>query len=245
MRKVDRAGVDGPIASRTSRARVLQMLRDSAHPLGVREVAEVLGVHPNTARVHLEGLVDADLAAPEQEKLDAPGRPRTVYAAVAAGTQIGQRNFSMLATILTGMVAMSVPDPVGISLEAGQAWGRYLSERPVPHQQVDAEQTLDRLQDILQEVGFDPDSDRKDEAAIHDVGVPRALRIRNCPFREVAKSHPQIACAIHLGLMQGALEEMDSPLTVDRLEPFVQPTLCVAHICAVADRETRSPAVTN
>lgn len=243
MRKVGPAAVDGTSAPRTSRVRVLQMLRDSAYPLGVREVAERLEVHPNTARGHLEGLVDADLAAPEQEKLTVPGRPRMVYTAVADGAQTGQRNFSMLSTILTSLVARSVPDPVGVSQEAGQAWGRYLSERPVPYQRVDAEQTLDRLQDMLQEVGFDPDPDpgRDDKAATHDVGAPRALRLRNCPFREVATSHPQIACAIHLGLMQGALEEMHSPLTVDRLEPFVQPTVCVAHISSVADGETRSP----
>lgn len=232
MRKVTRGAADGPTTSRTSRARVLELLRDARHPLGVREIAALLEVHPNTARVHLEELVDAELAVSEQEKLPAPGRPRTVYAAVESGTQVGQRNFSMLSTILTSVVARSVPDAVGVSLEAGRAWGRYLSERPIPYHQVSAEQTLERLQDILQESGFDPGPRGDDETAMQAADAPRALQLRNCPFREVATTHPQIACAIHLGLMQGALEEMDSPLTVDRLDPFVQPTLCVAHISA-------------
>lgn len=233
MPKVGSALVDGPVALGASRARALQVLRDSAHPLGVREVATLLDVHPNTARVHLDGLVDVGLAAPEQEKLDAPGRPRTVYAAVPGSAQAGRRNFSMLSTILTSLVATSVPDPVDASLEAGRAWGRYLSDRPVPYQRVDAEQTLGRLRDVLDEVGFDPERD--EGVATERADAPRALRLRNCPFREVATSHPQVACTIHLGLMQGALEEMDSPLTVDRLEPFVQPALCVAHISPVAD----------
>ncbi len=208
------------------RARVLRALRDGGKPLGVREVAALLEVHPNTARGYLVGLVDEGLAAPEHEKLDAPGRPRTVYAATAEGAHVGRRNFSMLSTILTSLVARSVPDAEDASLKAGRAWGRYLSERPVPYQRVDAEQTRNRLQDMLEEVGFDPE---------RDVGAPRVLRLRNCPFREVATTHPQIACTIHLGLMQGALEEMDSPLTVDRLEPFVQPTLCLAHLSSLAD----------
>ena len=37
-------------------------------------------------------------------------------------------------------------------------------------------------------------------------------------------------CSVHLGLMQGAMQTWESPLTVDRLEPFVPPDLCVAHL---------------
>lgn len=218
---------------KASRAGVLQALRDGGRPLGVREVAALLEVHPNTARTHLVALVEEGLAAPQPEKLAAAGRPRTVYAAVAAGPHVGRRNFPMLSTILTSLVGRSVPDPEGVSLEAGRAWGRYLSQRPVPYELVDAEQTRGRLQDMLEEVGFEPDRDEVPRS--QDAGPLQPLRLRNCPFREVATSHPQITCTIHLGLMQGALEEMDSPLTVDRLEPFVQPSLCVAHLALRSD----------
>ncbi|XAS76868.1 helix-turn-helix domain-containing protein [Dermatophilaceae bacterium Sec6.4] len=222
------------------RARVLRALRDSGRPLGVREVAELLEVHPNTARTHLVGLVEEGLAAPQQEKLAAAGRPRTVYAAVAAGPHVGRRNFPMLSTILTSLVARSVPDPEGVSLEAGRAWGRYLSQRPVPYEPVDAEQTRGRLQDMLEEVGFEPDRDEVRTPG--HAGPLQPLHLRNCPFREVATSQPQITCTIHLGLMQGALEEMDSPLSVDRLEPFMQPSLCVAHLALRSDvRSDRQP----
>ena len=48
------AGHDG---SPTRRAQVLGELRSADEPLGVIEVAHRLGVHANTARFHLDGLV--------------------------------------------------------------------------------------------------------------------------------------------------------------------------------------------
>lgn len=45
-----------------------------------------------------------------------------------------------------------------------------------------------------------------------------------------ARAHAQVVCPIHLGLMQGAMAAWDAPVTVNRLEPFAEPDLCVAHL---------------
>jgi predicted ArsR family transcriptional regulator len=39
-----------------------------------------------------------------------------------------------------------------------------------------------------------------------------------------------VVCSIHLGLMQGMLAELDAPIDTDRLDPFVEPDLCVARL---------------
>jgi predicted ArsR family transcriptional regulator len=56
-----------------SRADVLDMLRAADNPLGVRDVAQQTGLHPNTARFHLEALVEAGLAERETEDRETPG----------------------------------------------------------------------------------------------------------------------------------------------------------------------------
>ena len=66
-----------------SRADVLDMLRAADGPLGVREVAQRMGLHPNTARFHLEALTEAGLAVRETEDRETPGRPRIGYRAAA------------------------------------------------------------------------------------------------------------------------------------------------------------------
>jgi len=37
-------------------------------------------------------------------------------------------------------------------------------------------------------------------------------------------------CAMHLGIMQGALGELRGPLEAEGLQPFVTPHLCVAKL---------------
>ncbi len=68
-----------------SRADVLDMLQAAGTPLGVREIAQRMGLHPNTARFHLEALVEAGLASRETEGREKPGRPRIGYRAAADG----------------------------------------------------------------------------------------------------------------------------------------------------------------
>jgi predicted ArsR family transcriptional regulator len=58
-----------------SRADVLDMLRTADGPLGVREVAQRTGLHVNTARFHLEALVEASLATRETEDRETPAPP--------------------------------------------------------------------------------------------------------------------------------------------------------------------------
>ena len=118
-------------------------------------------------------------------------------------------------------------------MEAGHTWGRYLTERPAPYQRLSEEESVTRLLRILDDIGFAP------EPAAEE---PRQIRIPHCPFREVAEGHREVVCAIHLGLMRGALAEMGAPVTADRLVPFVEPSLCVAHLAPVHRTPDAAPA---
>lgn len=212
-----------------SRARVLELLRAAADPLGVQDIAEQTGLHPNTARFHLDGLVDDGYAERDTEGRDQPGRPRAVYRAVPGDAAAGRRSYRLLAEILTTLVADNVPQPERLAREAGRAWGEYLTERPAPFERLDPPEATRRLVGILTEIGFAPSAETPDDRAPGDDGGVR-VELRHCPFREVAEHHRNVVCSLHLGLMQGALEVMRAPMEADRLEPFVEPSLCLAHL---------------
>lgn len=211
-----------------SRARVLDVLRAAGDPVGVQDVAEQVGLHPNTTRFHLDGLVDAGLAERHTEDRTQPGRPRTVYAAGAADVPAGQRSYRLLAEMLTGLVAETLPEPGRAAETAGEAWGRYLAEKPAPSQRIDAVEGLRRLSTVLADAGFAPDTVDDPERPV----VP----LRHCPFREVAELHRDVVCSLHLGLIRGVLDEVRAPLEADRLEPFVEPSLCLAHLAPASGR---------
>lgn len=56
--------------------------------------------------------------------------------------------------------------------------------------------------------------------------------LRHCPFLELAEGRPGVVCPVHLGLMRGALETWAAPVTVERLEAFAEPDLCLVHLAS-------------
>jgi predicted ArsR family transcriptional regulator len=208
-----------------SRADVLDMLRAAGRSLGAREVAQRAGLHPNTARFHLEALVKAGLAAREAEDRKTPGRPRIGYRAVADGPA-GRRRYRLLAEMLTSLIAGAMPEPGRVAEDAGREWGAYLTETPPPYRKLSAGEAIEKLTEIMEELGFAPHAEASDTAG------PLRLCLRQCPFREVAERHRDVVCSLHLGLMRGALDQMRAPVSTDRLDPFVEPSLCVARLTA-------------
>jgi predicted ArsR family transcriptional regulator len=205
-----------------SRTRVLEVLQDSGTQLNVSDVAARVGLHTNTVRLHLDALVAAGLAESEAEKRDLRGRPRTLYAANANSANAGRRSYRLLAEILASSMAAQTSKPREAAVKAGQEWGRFLGEGPPPFKRVDADEATGRLVGALDTLGFSPEAVTR--------GRQRRVLLHHCPFREVAKEYPEVACSIHLGLMNGLLAELDAPLEVDRLDPFVEPALCVASL---------------
>lgn len=201
---------------------MLELLQEAARPLGSAEVARSIGLHPNTARFHLEGLVAAGLAERTIERREVRGRPQTLYASDPASPSSGQRSYRLLAEILTSHLAAHSCSPGIAAQSAGEAWGQALAqETPRSGRATDAQATR-ILSDALEEIGFAPEAAGR--------GRARQILLHHCPFREAAQEHREVVCGVHLGLMRGLLAELGSSLWADRLDPFVEPTLCVASL---------------
>ena len=204
------------------------MLRTADRAFGVREVAQRMGLHPNTARFHLEALTAAGLTAREAEERARPGRPRIGYRA-AGGAPGGRRRYRLLAEMLVTLIARSVEEPGRAAEQTGREWGAYLAEQPPPYHRLSAAEAVANLTAVLRDMGFEPQS-----VPDADDGGYR-VRLLHCPFLEVAREQPAVVCALHLGLMRGAFARMRAPVTASALEPFVEPGLCVATLTARDD----------
>jgi predicted ArsR family transcriptional regulator len=212
---------------RRRRAEVLEMLRAAEGPLGIRDVAERMQLHANTARFHLEALVSAGLAVRETEDRGRPGRPRIGYRAVRAGSA-GLRQYRLLAEMLTGIIARAMPGSGPAAEEAGWEWGAYLTQEAPPYRRLTAAEAVGQLAATMDGLGFAPLA--SPSASAGEASGRYRLGLRQCPFREVAQHHPEIICSLHLGLMRGALARMRAPVTAEGLEPFAEPSLCLAHL---------------
>jgi len=205
-----------------SRAQILAELADDG-PLDTRELAQRVGLHVNTVRVHLAALIDAGLVEAETAPPRGRGRPRLTYKMTVTAPDDGGRRYRLLAEMLTALVArFGGQDATAHLEEIGAAWGRHLVESPPPFAEPSEDEAVTRLVSLLAEIGFQPE--------LEQVGRSRRILMQPCPFLELARRHEEVVCPIHLGLMRGALSELGARTTATKLEPFVRPELCVAHL---------------
>ena len=254
------------MAESPRRRAVLDVLRAAPAPLGVTETAERLGVHPNTVRFHLDALVAEDLVERRAEASTGPGRPRTVYTVRPGMDRGGARGYLLLARMLLSRGPAAEPaEAREQARETGREWGRFLVDPLPPFERPTAQRSVTRLLALLADLGFEPEpaagatpesapgpAPESAPGAVResapgpapgtaDENTPERIRLRHCPFLELAEEHGELICPLHLGLIQGALDRLDAPLTATRLEPFAEPDSCYAHLSAAgsAPRDTR------
>ena len=220
-------GTTGGTEQGGRRTHIIQLLRDAKEPLSVAEVAGAVGVHVNTARFHLESLVDAGLARRETEARSLPGRRRILYTGTLPNqTHERAQGYRLLAEILTSTIAARYPAAGEDMYEVGKEWGRYLTSRPTPFEVFDEGEIDKRVVDKLDALWFAPELCRD--------GGPHLL-LHHCPFVETAKRAPQVVCQLHVGMINGSLEELRSAQRVVRIEPQAQPHLCRAWLGPVPE----------
>lgn len=207
-----------------ARVRLLELLREAGAPRGALELAEELGVHPNTVRAGLAILVDAGLVTAEPQPRTEPGRPKIVFSASPGPSERDVGGYRLLASMLARALA-EAPDPAGLAIASGEAWGRYLVERPEPHARPTTAEAVAHVVQLLDAHGFAP---TVDDAAAADGEL--AVCMHRCPFLELARANQGVVCSAHLGLLRGALAELAADVDATALEPSFDPVRCVVRL---------------
>ena len=206
------------------RAEVLGLLRASTVPLDAPAVADRLGVHTNSARFHLEALVRLGLAQREAQERSTPGRPAVLYAASAAAPLGAEASYRELASALADALTQRGRSPQERARRAGEVKGRAMAAA----EDSAGQPPVDTVVRTLVRLGFDS----------RPAARGRRIDITPCPFRDLVEQHGDVVCAVHHGLMDGVLEQVEAPLEVDRLTPFAGPDRCAATL-----RRTTGPPV--
>lgn len=189
-----------------SRRRIAETLGAADGGLTVAELAERVGLHPNAVRQHLDalqraGVVVAAPSAPTGRR----GRPSAVYdlAAPHAVAAVGHRELVRLLLEFARQMGTSEDD-----IEAF-GWGQG--------PKLMAGEGIEALVASFAGLGFAPEE-------VTSEGDRRAgaidLRLRSCPFREaVLAEGGHLICALHRGLVRGALERIDGGADLEVFEP--------------------------
>jgi predicted ArsR family transcriptional regulator len=212
-----------------ARADILDALTDQPEPCTIRALSALTRRHPNTIREHLNALADDRLAVRTRAAGQSRGRPAWLYSTnPEVGSDPGVREYAGLASALAAQIARSRQPRVD-AIEAGRRWGHELMRRsavaagegqvPGAAMAPTAVGARRAVVTLLEELGFAPSPDAR-------VGV---VKLRRCPLLEAAHQHPEVVCAVHLGLVRGALDELGTePERSERtaLQPFSEPGAC-------------------
>jgi len=201
-----------------SRRQLLDALRSAGGPLDVAALAAAVGLHVTTVRFHLDVLERAGLVRRAAARDSRPGRPRALYVATAvADLNGGQRQ---LADVL---VAALAADPHTGPRWAEQAGRRWADTQVATGAGGSWDEGTRQVSDLFDRLGFAP--------RVVDGNQQRHLELDACPFRDLARAHPEVVCAVHLGLLRESLSRLRVPLAEQAgLRPFVGPELCIADV---------------
>ncbi len=178
-------------------------------PRSTAEIAELLGLHPNTVRPHLEQMRAVGLLAVEADARGSVGRPLHRYALAPDAPSLGLESpaFPLLASMLTRMAAragLAPDDAVAAGAEQGRALAAASQDLAGGRQDTargpDERGCVGSLLAALADMGFDP--------AAGDGGTAVTIAFTHCPFRELAEAHPEVVCNLHRGLIEGFVEQL-------------------------------------
>jgi predicted ArsR family transcriptional regulator len=195
-------------------------LARSLRPLGTAEIAERLGLHPNTVRPHLDRLREVGLLDVATEpRAGGVGRPQHRFSLRSTAPALGLEPPALpLLANLVVRLAHTVGATAADALEVGREQGEADA---VPYTR--AASCLEALVDELDARGFDPTVDGTDD------GETAVIGFAHCPYRELAEAHPELVCSLHQGMVEGFVDAMGDA-TVDEFHSLVHRTPCQVSI---------------
>ena len=181
------------VLAQPSRARLFRMLRELQRPAGTEELAELLGLHPNGVRVHLERLAEARLVVRERERRPR-GRPRDSWTIDPATGPGGDppTAYADLSRWLVRDLATRIARPEDVE-STGREIGRELAAECATGT------PEERMHQALAKLGFRPRRSVGSDGELY-------YTLANCPYRDAVRQNQPVICALHRGLTRGLLD---------------------------------------
>ncbi|HEY9333614.1 MAG TPA: helix-turn-helix domain-containing protein [Kribbella sp.] len=187
-----------------TRRRLYEYVVGRPEPVSRDDAASALGIPRTTAAFHLdrlteEGLLDTCYERRTGRTGPGAGRPAKLYHRSDREIEISlpERQYAVAGQLLAA--AIQDAESTGVTPreavnrrahEYGETLGRAVRDRG-------------GLLQVLEAYGFEPRPDAD------------GIALANCPFRRLAKDHPQLVCGMNLHLVAGLLTTVDAPLQAE------------------------------
>jgi predicted ArsR family transcriptional regulator len=228
------SSLDDPV-----RRSLYEFVSGSAEPVGRDAAAAAAGIGRPLAAYHLDklvglGLLSASYQRPAGRGGPGAGRPAKVYA--RSGNEfavtVPPREYELAARLLAVAVESDRGAAIRAALhDAAQQFGASLGERSRAADP-GGEGARQAAADALRGHGFEPSQDEDG-----------TIRLRNCPFHQLAAEHRDLVCGMNLALIEGLVAGLGANGLQPALDP--QPGHCCVAIGSGAPSDDTQGAETS
>ena len=236
--------------------RVLEVVEGAGQPISSAEVAKTLKLHPNTAREHLDALLNAGLVTTLPLRTGKRGRPTLLYSVTTLDPN------QILSTYLDVITATAISlaegsDGVAQAIAVGKNWAGLTCPQPAQTGFQGTSGAVASEDSNLSEAGADTADDanglaeanQRLENAIDQLRpiftvmgfspelAKNKLVLRSCPFAKGGWPHP-LVCIIHEAYIAELLTRSSGVRVVSSAELKLHPQLASAWLVELKRNKT-------
>ena len=197
------------------RHRLYEVVTSQPGPVSRDEAASAAGISRALAVYHLDKLVESGLLTasyqrPPGRSGPGAGRPAKMYARSDRefAVTVPPREYELAARLLVQAVEADPSDRSRTALaEAARRLGTELGSafRPAAG---DPDAARRDVKGVLTQQGYEP-----------CCGADGVIRLRNCPFHQLAEQHREVVCGMNLALVEGLVEGLGADGWHPALDP--------------------------
>lgn len=220
--------VSDTVIDSPTRAQILDILRGSSEGQTVKDVATMVGIHPNVARTHLTKLTQAKLVSYTEQRREQGGRPARIYRAVLfaptdSKTTSQSQSTPLLIAFLIGLIeratkASNSEDATQSTDHLSQGWAlaKTLGNAHLSGHQPQRGQTIGHIATLIASAfaTYEPSiavraktADWAEVIGLHRLAAP------------IADHDPALAKVFINGLVVGAGDAIGTRLDIDESTP--------------------------
>lgn len=192
------------------RRRLYEYVAASREPVGRDQAAAATGVSRSLAAFHLDRLATLGLLSVEFRRLSGKsgrgaGRPNKLYrrAQTPVSVQLPERRFDLAADLMAGAIDALGSRAIRVLDQGAHDRGVELGRSAAGSEAVptsgaatttEREPGLGQAVEALEALGYEP------------AVIEGEIRLRNCPFHELAQLHRQQTCGMNQSMIEGVLD---------------------------------------
>ena len=195
---MDRLQLFKALGEDTRYAIYLELARATT-PRSTADVAESLGLHPNTVRPHLERMREVGLLSVTINGNGSVGRPQHLYSLADDAPSLGLEPpaYPLMAGLLANVAAATEPEAEAVA-SVGRQHGRHVAAGWVAVGSGSCAAAVRAVEAELADLGFDPVASAE--------GPVTTIAFTHCPYQHLAEAFPELVCHLHRGVVEGMVE---------------------------------------